>query len=88
MDGRKQRRKRKTKLKQGKEKISFQEFIDGINGILNQRREMEDLFGRVLILNSESVLTEMEIKRKNNEILQAHIRAKAEENNAGSGADK
>ena len=88
MDGRKQRRKRKTKLKQGKEKISFQEFIDGINGVLNQRKEMEDLFGRVLILNSESVLTEMEIKRKNNEILQARMRAKAEENNAGSGADK
>jgi hypothetical protein len=88
MDGRKQRRKRKTKLKRGKGKISFQEFIDGINGVLNRRKEMEDLFGRVLILNSESVLTEMEIKRKNNEILQARMRAKAEENNAGSGADK
>ena len=88
MDGRKLRRKRKTKLKQGKGKISFQEFIDGINGVLNRRKEMEDLFGRVLILNSESVLTEMEIKRKNNEILQARMRAKAEENNAGSGADK
>ena len=88
MDGRKQRRKRKTKLKRGRGKISFQEFIDGINGVLNRRKEMEDLFGRVLILNSESVLTEMEIKRKNNEILQARMRAKAEENNAGSGADK
>ena len=88
MDGRKPRRKRKTKLKQGKGKISFQEFIDGINGVLNQRKEMEELFGRVLILNSESVLTEMEIKRKNNEILQAHMRAKAEENNAGSVDDK
>ena len=49
---------------------------------------MEELFGRVLILNSESVLTEMEIKRKNNEILQARMRAKAEENNAGSVDDK
>ena len=88
MDGRKLRRKRKTKLKQGKGKISFQEFIDGINGVLNRRKEMEDLFGRVLILNSESVLTEMEIKRKNNEILQARMRAKAEENNAGSVAYK
>ena len=78
MDGRKLRWKRKTKLKKGKGKISFQEFIDGINDVLNQRKEMEDLFGRVLILNSESVLTEMEIKRKNNEILQAHMRAKAE----------
>ena len=88
MDGRKLRRKRKTKLKQGKGKISFQEFIDGINGVLNQRKEMEELFGRVLILNSESVLTEMEIKRKNNGILQAHMRVKAEENNAGSVDDK
>ncbi len=87
MDGRKQRRKRKTKLKRGKGKISFQEFIDGINGVLNRRKEMEDLFGRVLILNSESVLTEMEIKRKNNEILQARMRAKAEENDKGNEKD-
>ena len=81
MDGRKLQKKRKTKLKRGKVKISFQEFIDGINGVLNQRKEIEDLFGRVLILNSESVLTEMEIKRKNNEILQARMWAKADENN-------
>ena len=88
MDGRKQRRKRKTELKQRKGKISFQNFIDGISGVLNERKEMEDLFGRVLMLNSESVLAEMEIKKKNNEILQAHMRAKAEENNKGSEADK
>ena len=84
MDGRKSRRKRKTELKQRKGKISFQKFIDGISGVLNERKEMEDLFGRVLMLNSESVLTEMEIKRKNNEILQAHMRTKAEENNKGN----
>ena len=84
MDGRKSRRKRKTELKQRKGKISFQNFIDGISGVLKERKEMEDLFGRVLMLNSESVLAEMEIKKKNNEILQAHIRAKAEENNTGS----
>jgi hypothetical protein len=83
MDGRKSRRKRKTELKQRKEKISFQKFIDGISGVLNERKEMEDLFGRVLMLNSESVLAEMEIKKKNNEILQAHMRTKAEENNKG-----
>ena len=81
MDGRKSRRKRKTELKQRKGKISFQNFIDGISGVLNERKEMEDLFGRVLMLNSESVLAEMEIKKKNNEILQAHMRTKAEENN-------
>jgi hypothetical protein len=81
MDGRKQRRKRKTELKQRKGKISFQNFIDGISGVLNERKEMEDLFGRVLMLNSESVLAEMEIKKKNNEILQAHMWTKAEENN-------
>ena len=87
MDGRKSRRKRKTELKQRKEKISFQKFIDGISGVLNERKEMEDLFGRVLMLNSESVLAEMEIKKKNNEILQAHMRAKAEENNKGNEKD-
>ena len=84
MDGRKSRRKRKTELKQRKEKISFQKFIDGISGVLNERKEMEDLFGRVLMLNSESVLAEMEIKKKNNEILQAHMRTKAEENDKGN----
>ena len=84
MDGRKQRRKRKTELKQRNRKISFQNFIDGISGVLNERKEMEDLFGRVLMLNSESVLAEMEIKKKNNEILQAHMRTKAEENNKGN----
>lgn len=87
MDGRKQRRKRKTELKQRKGKISFQNFIDGISGVLNERKEMEDLFGRVLMLNSESVLAEMEIKKKNNEILQAHMRTKAEENNKGNEKD-
>jgi len=80
-------RKRKTKLKKGKRKMSYQEFIDGINGVLKQRKEMEDLFSRVLILNSESVLAEMEIKRKNNEILQAHILAKSKKNNAASGTE-
>ena len=84
MDGRKSRRKRKTELKQRKGKISFQNFIDGISGVLNERKEMEDLFGRVLMLNSESVLAEMEIKKKNNEILQAHMRTKVEENNKGN----
>ncbi len=87
MDGRKSRRKRKTELKQRKEKISFQKFIDGISGVLNERKEMEDLFGRVLMLNSESVLAEMEIKKKNNEILQAHMRTKAEENDKGNEKD-
>ena len=87
MDGRKSRRKRKTELKQRKGKISFQNFIDGISGVLNERKEMEDLFGRVLMLNSESVLAEMEIKKRNNEILQAHMRAKAEENNKDSEKD-
>ena len=88
MDGRKSRRKRKTELKQRKGKISFQKFIDGISGVLKERKEMEDLFGRVLMLNSESVLAEMEIKKKNNEILQAHMRTKAEENNKGNESHK
>jgi hypothetical protein len=85
MDGRKLRRKRKIKLKRGQKRISFQEFIDNINGLQNEKQEMEALFSRVLILNSESVLTEMEIKKKNNEILQARTRTRAEENNEGMG---
>lgn len=84
MDGRKLRRKRKVKLKQANERISFQKFLDNISGLQKEKQEMEDLFSRVLILNSESVLEEMAIKQKNNEILEARRRMKAEENNIGN----
>ncbi len=81
MDGRKSGRKRENKSKPAKRRMSFQEFIDGINVVLEERKEMEELFRRVLFLTPEKVLEEMEIKRKNNEILEAHIRAKAENSN-------
>ncbi len=75
MDGRKLRKKRKINSR--KKKMGYQEFIDKINSVLKERKEMEELFSRILVLKSESVLEEMEIKRRNNEILQAHIRKKA-----------
>ncbi|MCL4428991.1 MAG: hypothetical protein M1276_08420 [Deltaproteobacteria bacterium] len=79
MDGRKLRGKRKNKLKPAKSRMSFQKFMDGINCVLEERKEIEDLLSRVLILDSESVLAEMEIKRRNNVILEERRKMKAAE---------
>ena len=81
MDGRKSSGKIENKSKPAKRRMSFQEFIDGINVVLEERKEIEELFRRVLFLTPEKVLEEMEIKRKNNEILEAHMRAKSENSN-------
>ncbi len=47
----------------------YQEFIDEINGSLKEKRDIEDLLNRVVILKAEDVLKEMQIKEKNNEIM-------------------
>ncbi len=77
MDKRKLSGRRKKKLKSCEKRKSFQEFIDDITKVMNERKELEDLFKRVLILQSEKVLEEMEIKKKNNEILESHMLMKA-----------
>ncbi|MHB1662021.1 MAG: hypothetical protein ACYCSQ_04140 [bacterium] len=77
MDKRKLCGKRKRKLKPGETRKSFQEFIDDIGNVIEERRELEDLFKRVLIFDSEKVIEEMEIKKRNNEILEARRLMKA-----------
>ncbi len=61
-NGRK-RLKAKSKLK------SFQEFVDDTHAALSKKREMKELMKRVIILKSNDVLKEIEIKDKNNKIL-------------------
>ena len=62
----KNKRKRlKTRVKHK----SYQEFIDEIAEKLKEKKEIEELFKRVIILKADDVLKEMEIKEKNNEIL-------------------
>ncbi|MFW0883551.1 hypothetical protein ACMCNP_00585 [Candidatus Acidulodesulfobacterium sp. H_13] len=62
-ENRRKRLKAKSKLK------SFQEFVDDTCAALSKRREIEELMGRVIILKSNDVLREIEIKDKNNKIL-------------------
>ncbi|MHB8232777.1 MAG: hypothetical protein ACYDDB_07745 [bacterium] len=85
MDKRKLCGKRRKKLKPGERRRSFQEFIDDIGNIIEERKELEDLFKRVLIFDSEKVMEEMEIKKKNNELLQAHMLIKAGESRSKRG---
>lgn len=54
----------KTKKKKG-----YQEFIDEINGRLKEKRDIEDLFNRVIVLKADDILKEMQIKEKNNIIM-------------------
>ena len=75
MDKQKLHKKKKTVLK--KKKMSYQEFIDKINLIHKERREMENFLRRVWVFNAEDVLEYMEIKKKNEKILEEHIRQKA-----------
>jgi hypothetical protein len=78
MEKRKLSGKRNKKLKTGGKRKSFQEFIDGIHKVLNERKEMKELYKRVLILKPEDVLEEMEIRKRNHDLLEAHIRSKAQ----------
>ena len=75
MDKRKLRKRKKAGLK--KKKMGYQEFIDKITLIHKERREMENFLRRVWVFNAEDVLEYMEIKKKNEEILEEHIRQKA-----------
>jgi hypothetical protein len=75
LDKRKLRKRKKAGLK--KKKMGYQEFIDKITLIHKERREMENFLRRVWVFNAEDVLEYMEIKKKNEEILEEHIRQKA-----------
>ena len=82
MDGRKSKKGKRSNRKGGIKRKTYQEFIDGIADAVNERKEIEELFKRVLVFKSENVLQAMEIQRKNNEILQAHILSKSGLRNA------
>jgi hypothetical protein len=82
MDKRKLHKRKKTVLK--KKKMGYQEFIDKINLIHKERREMENFLRRVWVFNAEDVLEYMEIKKKNEKILEEHIRQKALRESGGN----
>ncbi len=66
------KRKKLTKsIKAKKKRKSYQEFIDEINDRLKEKKEIEELFKRVIILKADDVLKEMEIKEKNNKIMRS-----------------
>ncbi len=43
----------------------YQQFIDEITKTLEKRKEVEELFKRVIILDAETILKELEIKERN-----------------------
>ncbi|HEC25024.1 MAG TPA: hypothetical protein ENI54_03320 [bacterium] len=68
--------KAKTSAKNGRKRLkaksklkSFQEFVDDTCAALSEKREIKELMRRVIILKSNDVLKEIEIKDKNNKIL-------------------
>ncbi len=77
MDKRKLHKNKRKKTALKKKKMGYQEFIDKINLIHKERREMENFLRRVWVFNAEDVLEYMEIKKKNEKILEEHIRQKA-----------
>jgi len=69
MDEKKQSKTKRKRLKARVKHKSYQEFIDEIAEKLKEKKEIEELYKRVIILKADDVLKEMEIKEKNNEIL-------------------
>ena len=59
----------KNQLKHKRKRKGYQQFIDEITKTLEKRREIEELFKRVIILDAETVLKELEIKERNMEAL-------------------
>ncbi|MDA8272518.1 MAG: hypothetical protein M0Z72_02110 [Deltaproteobacteria bacterium] len=69
MDGKKRSKTKEKRLRNRVKHKSYQEFIDETLERLKEKKEIEELFKRVIILKADDVLKEMEIKEKNNEIL-------------------
>ncbi len=57
--------------KSKKKRKSYQEFIDEINDKLKEKKEIEELFKRVITLKASDVLKEMEIREKNDKIMRS-----------------
>ncbi len=69
MDGKKRSKTKEKRLRNRVKHKSYQEFIDETIERLKEKKEIEELYKRVIILKADDVLKEMEIKEKNNEIL-------------------
>ena len=69
MDEKKRSKTKEKRLRNRVKHKSYQEFIDEIAERLKEKKEIEELYKRVIILKADDVLKEMEIKEKNNEIL-------------------
>ena len=69
MDGKKRSKTKEKRLRNRVKHKSYQEFIDEIAERLKEKKEIEELYKRVIILKADDVLKEMEIKEKNNKIL-------------------
>lgn len=73
------KRKKLTKsIKAKKKRKGYQEFIDEINDRLKEKKEIEELFKRVIILKADDVLKEMEIKEKNNKIMRSRYECESD----------
>ena len=69
MDGKKRSKTKEKRLRNRVKHKSYQEFIDETLERLKEKKEIEELFKRVIILKADDVLKEMEIKERNNKIL-------------------
>ena len=69
MDEKKRSKTKEKRLKNRVKHKSYQEFIDEIAERLKEKKEIEQLYKRVIILKADDVLKEMEIKERNNKIL-------------------
>lgn len=69
MDEKKRSKTKEKRLRNRVKHKSYQEFIDEIAERLKEKKEIEELYKRVIILKADDVLKEMEIKEKNNKIL-------------------
>ncbi len=62
---------KKRKQKKGERK-SYQQFIDEIYKKLQEKKEIEELYKRVIIFKASDVLEELRIRKKNTEALEKY----------------
>ncbi len=62
---------KKRRRKKGERK-SYQQFIDEIYEKLQEKKEIEELYKRVIIFKASDVLEELRIRKKNTEALEKY----------------
>jgi hypothetical protein len=65
------KKNKRRKLKKGQRK-SYQQFIDEINNKLREKKEIEELYKRVIIFKASDVLEELRIRKNNAEALEKY----------------